>query len=229
MRSSSLFSPMAAVRRPSPHRSLAAVLLSLRALTGKPGSSGREEGCREGEGRKAMGGSTVAARRDMRNFGPKLFRHIGIARYKGRKRESEPWLEVGKRVKTEERCLRRVCDGSIYLFVILDQASKRRKKDDIMVATVWKPTKTKARASSSLNDYNECKKERVVCLAKCIKHFCCILNYNSWNSLAKGNPDHTTISVHLALMVLSSAASITPKLYLFSQIIFGSLNLDRHC
>uniref|UniRef100_A0A0E0NZC9 Uncharacterized protein n=1 Tax=Oryza rufipogon TaxID=4529 RepID=A0A0E0NZC9_ORYRU len=143
---------MAAVRRPSPHRSLAAVLLSLRALTGKPGSSGREEGCREGEGRKAMGGSTVAARRDMRNFGPKLFRHIGIARYKGRKRESESWLEVGKRVKTEE---------------------------------VWKPTKTKARASSSLNDYNECKKERVVCLAKCIKHFCCILNYNSWNSLAK--------------------------------------------
>uniref|UniRef100_A0A0E0GRM5 Uncharacterized protein n=1 Tax=Oryza nivara TaxID=4536 RepID=A0A0E0GRM5_ORYNI len=101
MRSSSLFSPMAAVRRPSPHRSLAAVLLSLRALTGKPGSSGREEGCREGERRKAMGGSTVAARRDM-----------------------------------------------------------RRKKDDIMVATVWKPTKTKARASSSLNDYNECKKER---------------------------------------------------------------------
>uniref|UniRef100_I1PE91 Uncharacterized protein n=1 Tax=Oryza glaberrima TaxID=4538 RepID=I1PE91_ORYGL len=157
---------MAAVRHPSPHRSLTAVLLSLRALTGKPGSSGREEGCREGEGRKAMGGSTVAARRDMRNFGPKLFRHIGIARYKGRKRESEPWLEVGKRVKTEE-------------------ASKRRKKDDIMVATVWKPTKTKARASSSLNDYNECKKERVVCLAKCIKHFCCILNYNSWNSLAK--------------------------------------------
>lgn len=39
---------------------------------------------------------------NFRNFGPKLFRHIGIARYKGRKRESEPWLEVGKRVKTEE-------------------------------------------------------------------------------------------------------------------------------
>uniref|UniRef100_A0A0D9ZBD8 Uncharacterized protein n=1 Tax=Oryza glumipatula TaxID=40148 RepID=A0A0D9ZBD8_9ORYZ len=95
MRSSSLFSPMAAVRRPSPHRLLAAVLLSLLALTGKPGSSGREEGCREGEGRKAMGGSTVAAQRDM----------------------SEPWLQVGKRVKTEE-------------------ASKKRKKDDIMVATV---------------------------------------------------------------------------------------------
>ena len=73
MRSSSLFSPMAAVRRPSPHRSLAAVLLSLRALTGKPGSSGREEGCREGERRKAMGGSTVAARRDMRSLSPSSF------------------------------------------------------------------------------------------------------------------------------------------------------------